>query len=574
MYHIKERGGIMNKDERKIAIYSRKSKYTGKGDSIGNQVELCKRNLELKFPNIDLEKDIIIYEDEGFTGANTNRPHFKEMVSDIKANKIKCVCCYKLDRISRNVLDFSELQQLLDLHDVAFVSITENFDTNTPMGKAMLTITSAFAQLERDTIAERIRDNMMELAKTGRWLGGTTPTGFRSEKMTIKSSDGKDRNLFKLSPIHDEQEVIKMIFGKYKELGSQTKVETYLIKHDIKTKNKIDFSRFAIKNILQNPVYAIADEELYHYYDSMGVEIYAPKEAFDGKYGLMVYNKTEQKGKKRQKVNDIKDWIISVGKHKGIISGKDFIEIQNLITKNGDKSYRKPVKNNALLSGLLRCSKCGSFMRPKLRTYKNSDGDYSFTYLCELKEKSRGEKCNCKNPNGNEIDKLVMDTVKNMVAPNGSLYKALLKISKGTFMETDTKANELITLKKQYQKNETDIESFVNKIMVVDGEALEEVNKRISELKAKNKTLLEEMKKLEDGSSNNQITDKESASIVLNIIDTYFTTFDTLNLDTRRTLLKTIIDSVETDGETLTIHFIGASTSPQTKNAPLCDNSK
>ena len=564
----------MNKDERKIAIYSRKSKYTGKGDSIGNQVELCKRNLELKFPNIDLEKDIIIYEDEGFTGANTNRPHFKEMVSDIKANKIKCVCCYKLDRISRNVLDFSELQQLLDLHDVAFVSITENFDTNTPMGKAMLTITSAFAQLERDTIAERIRDNMMELAKTGRWLGGTTPTGFQSEKMTIKSSDEKDRNLFKLSPIHDEQEVIKMIFQKYKELGSQTKVETYLIKHDIKTKNKIDFSRFAIKNILQNPVYAIADEELYNYYDSMGVEIYALKEAFDGKHGLMVYNKTEQKGKKRQKVNDIKDWIISVGKHKGIISGKDFIEIQNLITKNGDKSYRKPLKNNALLSGLLRCSKCGSFMRPKLRTYKNSDGEYSFTYLCELKEKSRGAKCNCKNPSGNEIDKLVMDTVKNIVAPNGSLYKALLKISKGTFMETDTKANELLTLKKQYQKNETDIENFVNKIMVVDGDALEEVNKRISELKAKNKSLLEEMKKLEDGTSNNQITDKESALIVLNIIDTYFTTFDTLNLDTRRTLLKTIIDSVKTDGETLTINFIGANKPPQTKNAPLCDNSK
>ena len=284
-----------SKDKRKIAIYSRKSKFTGKGESTHNQIEACKRKIELTFEEVDLENDILVYEDEGFTGYNTNRPSFQKMLKDIRENKIKLVAFYKLDRISRNVCDFSNLINELDNYDVSFLSATENIENVTPTGRAMMLMTSVFAQLERDTIAERIRDNMLELAKTGRWLGGMTPTGFKSEQVEYITVDGKKRKLFKLSQVESEVRIVKILFEKMRELKSQTKLETYLIQNDIKSKNNKPYTRWGIKNILINPVYAVADEDTLEYFKNLRIEIYADEKEFNGINGLMVYNKTEKK---------------------------------------------------------------------------------------------------------------------------------------------------------------------------------------------------------------------------------------------------------------------------------------
>ena len=164
----------MRKNDDCIAIYSRKSKFTGKGESIGNQVELCKEYIRMHYGELVLNSTIV-YEDEGFSGGNLNRPDFKKMMEAAKNHKFKAIIVYRLDRISRNISDFAGLIEELSRLDIAFISIKEQFDTGTPMGRAMMYIASVFSQLERETIAERIRDNMHELAKTGRWLGGTTP---------------------------------------------------------------------------------------------------------------------------------------------------------------------------------------------------------------------------------------------------------------------------------------------------------------------------------------------------------------------------------------------------------------
>ena len=151
----------------RIAIYSRKSVFTGKGDSIENQIQLCKEYVNLHYPG---ENSIEIYEDEGFSGGNINRPKFQELLKDAREKKFDCLICYRLDRISRNVSDFSTLIEELNDLKISFVSIKEQFDTSTPMGRAMMYISSVFAQLERETIAERVRDNMIELAKQGSWF--------------------------------------------------------------------------------------------------------------------------------------------------------------------------------------------------------------------------------------------------------------------------------------------------------------------------------------------------------------------------------------------------------------------
>ena len=178
-----------------IAIYSRKSKFTGKGDSIGNQVEMCKEHI-YKYIDSQNTACICVYEDEGFSAKNLDRPQFKTMMQDHKTNKFDYIIVYRLDRISRSVSDFSALVQKFENDGTKFICIKEQFDTSTPMGKSMMYIASVFAQLERETIAERVRDNLMMLARTGRWLGGTTPTGYSSEKLEIIDLSGKNRSQY------------------------------------------------------------------------------------------------------------------------------------------------------------------------------------------------------------------------------------------------------------------------------------------------------------------------------------------------------------------------------------------
>ena len=216
-----------------IAIYSRKSRYTGKGESIGNQIDLCREYIRTHYGDAAAEH-AVVFEDEGFSGGNLNRPDFKKMMTAAKERKLRAIVVYRLDRISRNISDFSSLIEELGRLGIDFVSIRESFDTSSPMGRAMMYIASVFSQLERETIAERIRDNMHELAKTGRWLGGTTPTGYASESVKSITVDGKTKKACKLKLLPDKAEIIYKIFDLYEQYDSLTMTETELLRQGIK----------------------------------------------------------------------------------------------------------------------------------------------------------------------------------------------------------------------------------------------------------------------------------------------------------------------------------------------------
>lgn len=404
-----------------VAIYSRKSKYTGKGESVENQIQLCK---EYAVKNLGYEnKDFIIYEDEGFSGSNTNRPEFQRMLTDIKEKKIDLIICYRLDRISRNVLDFLNLIEILNKYNIGFVSIREQFDTTTPMGRAMMCIASVFAQLERETIAERIKDNMVQLAKTGRWLGGNLPTGFKSEPVITNEEGGKAKKEYRLIPIQEEILLVKEIYNKFLELKSLSAVENYLFINCKKTKKGADFNRHSIKIILRNPVYAIADKNVYKYLKSKGYIICSDISEFNNINGLIGYNKTKQTSDSRSiKYRDVDQWIIAVGKHEGIIPGRDWIDVQKLLEENKSKSYKREMSSNALLSGILICRECGSFMRPKSMKRYTADGNIVFYYICEKKEKSKKSKCHNKNINGNRIDFQIIESLKEIMRVLGLAF--------------------------------------------------------------------------------------------------------------------------------------------------------
>ena len=544
-------------DLRKAAIYSRKSKFTGKGESIESQIDMCRTYLKLHFPEIK-DEDILVYEDEGYSGGNTNRPRFQKMLKECRSNNISRIICYKLDRISRSVGDFIKLTEELEKLHIEFVSINDNYETHTSTGRAMLAMTMVFAQLERETIAERIRDNMLFLAKDGRWLGGNTPTGYRS-KETIGSIklDGKTRKARMLEIVDEEANIVKLIFSKFLEYKSLTKVETYMIQHDILTKKSIPFSRFAIKNILKNPVYMIADEQAWNYFTSADIEIYSEHKQFDGIHGMMVYNKTSQRTGKSNTLNNINDWIIAVGKHKGLIKGYDWVEVQKLLEQNKSKSYRKPKSNVALLSGLLFCGNCGSFMRPKLTQRRNKDGELIYDYLCELKEKSKCQKCDIKRPNGNELDKLVCLEVKRLAEESSDFMKNLRKGLRSFDYNDESYQEKLKELRKSKAKYDAQIKKLMQSLLETDGTAahdyiIDKINETDSRIQSIDKQIQEYIELANSHSSSD-----ENFEILADMMSKTADIIDSMAVEEKRTALRNIIHKVIWDGDKIHIYFYG-----------------
>lgn len=537
------------------AIYSRKSKFTGKGESIENQIELCKNQLINKY-NIK-EENIKIYQDEGFTGYNTNRPQFQEMIKDIRNKKIKCVIVYRLDRISRNVTDFCNLKNEFIKYNTDFISVTENFDTSTPMGRAMLMISSVFAQLERDTIAERIRDNMYELAKTGRWLGGNTPLGYKSEKIETLSVDGKRKNLYKLDIVFEEAEIIKLIWNKMCELKSLSKLEAYLLQKGIKTRNGNNFTRFSLITILKNPVYVVADNKIKDFFEKMNVTIYETDiEKCNGINGLLAYNKREELMGKTKSYKDITEWIIAVGKHQGIIPSKQFIKVWNLIENNKDKRCRVPRQNTSILSGIIRCKHCGNYMRPRLRNTVTIDNKRNFSYLCVLKEKSRKRLCKCKNINGIETDKIVIEKISELKLPTNMLIKKIKLLINNKEKKSDKRINELQTLNTILSKNKRKVESLIDKMAIIDGELITDITAQIKSIKSKNLEI--EKRIIELSKETEKEIDKDEVTVLaLNIINKYMGSFDSLNIVDKRLMIKSLVNTIESDGENIYINYMG-----------------
>src|SRR5450631_3547205 len=147
------------------------------------------------------------YDDGGYSGGSTDRPDLQRLLEDIRARKIDIIVVYKVDRLTRSLADFAKLVELFDAHAVSFVSVTQQFNTTTSMGRLTLNVLLSFAQFEREVTGERIRDKIAASKRKGIWVGGGVPLGYES----------RDKKLV----IHEEEaELVRTIFRRYLELGS------------------------------------------------------------------------------------------------------------------------------------------------------------------------------------------------------------------------------------------------------------------------------------------------------------------------------------------------------------------
>lgn len=342
------------------AIYVRQSKDKKDSLSIDGQVELCKR--ECGHPDTAL-----VYVDRGFSGKNTKRPGFQSMLSDVKEGKISKVIVYRLDRLSRSILDFGQLWSELELHQVEFVSVNEKFDTTTPMGRAMLYIIMVFAQLERETIGERVTDNYYTRIRRGNWPGGPAPYGMTNIK--IENENG---SMVPSLDYNDDFQIVEEIFYRYAtediSLGGLAKD---LTERGIPCKKRAGWDNVALARILHSPVYVQADEQIYHYYSNRGVKKFSNNiEDFNGEFSAHIVGK--RTGNVR-KYTELAEHVVSLTNFPGRIPSDIWLACQYKLDKNRQVGNSGKGRHT-WLSGLLKCGNCGYSL--SVRSWKDRK------YLC------------------------------------------------------------------------------------------------------------------------------------------------------------------------------------------------
>jgi len=536
----------------KIAIYSRKSKYIVGSDSIENQIQMCKHYATSKYTKTESEFDI--YEDEGFSGGNINRPQFKELMKNIK--KYDVLICYRLDRISRNVADFSGTLDLLQANNCDFVSIREQFDTSSPMGRAMIYIASVFAQLERETIAERVRDNMMEMARRGSWTGGRTPLGYDSETTMHIDDEGNERKLVKLVKNEEELKLVKLIYETYLREGSLHKTEIWFTQHNIKSNGGILLEKTSLKIILQNPVYVIATPEVLDYMKNDGWNVYGVS---DRVHSLLSYNKTESvtvKGKSTKRVKDKSEWIAAMSSCEGIIDAETWIKVQEQFNKNRDTFPRLGKTNNAILTGKLKCALCGSNMRVSHGTASKKTNEQFYYYICSMKKKSKGTICSAKNLKAREIEESVLIELEKITKHKREFLEDLESKMKQKLKSDDSETRKL-KLEKQIKDKRKQIDNLVNKL-ALDDSISDILIDKIKVLKDEVQSYESELLKI---SNNIEVIKEDSITIsfISSMLDRCENIRD-LPKEEQKKLINIFVDIITYDSETdlVDITFIGA----------------
>jgi len=239
---------------RRCAVYTRKSSEEGLEqdfNSLHAQREACEAYIRSQ-QGEGWKLIEAAYDDGGLSGGTMERPGLRQLLEDIAQGRVDTVVVYKVDRLTRSLMDFAKIVELFDRHGVSFVAVTQQFNTTTSMGRLTLNILLSFAQFEREVTGERIRDKIAASKKKGMWMGGVTPLGYQAENHKL---------IFR----PDEARTVGLIFKRYRELGSVRLLKDDLDRQGIRSKIRIyedgaraggqSFSRGALNALLSNPIY-------------------------------------------------------------------------------------------------------------------------------------------------------------------------------------------------------------------------------------------------------------------------------------------------------------------------------
>lgn len=383
-------------------------------DSLDTQESRLKSYVDFRKNSNNDWRVMDTYREEGKSGKNTDRPELQRLLLDIKAGRITTVIVTKIDRITRSLLDFYRLMEIFEKNNAEFVSLEENFDTSTPMGKAMLKITLVFAELEREQTSKRTKDKMAWRAEQGLWNGGHVL--------------GYDLDKKKLVVNKEEKELVAIMFKKYLELKSLKAVADFLNSNGYRTKQYTSSrketlrggQKFFVTNVKQkltNPLYI----------------------------GRITHKDKEFKGQ-----------------HTPIIDIKTWNAVQKLLSINSPKRRSKKQKvHEFILQGLIKCGWCDSYMTPKYSTGRNG---IHFYYQCTRNSRFGNTDCKMKYVPAKELEKLVIHKLKGLSEDKTLIKDIIEKSNKDTSSILDSLSKERISQENKLKPIKEKIDNLIEAV--------------------------------------------------------------------------------------------------------------
>jgi len=352
----------------RCAIYTRKSSDEGLQQEF-NSLDAQREAAEAYIASQKAEGWVCLpdrYDDGGFTGGNMERPALRRMIADIDAGRVDCVVVYKVDRLSRSLLDFARIMETFERQNVSFVSVTQHFNTTNSMGRLTLNVLLSFAQFEREIIGERIRDKIAASRQRGKWTGGTPILGYDVDR----SNGGPKLVVNAVEATH-----VRTMFELYLELGSLLPVADEIERRgwvtkvwttrDGRKRGGLTFDKSRLYNLLTNVLYV---------------------------------------GKVKHKKE------VYAGEHEAIVPPELFERVQRQLQRNG-RSGTTQFRNRhgALLRGLLFCKACGRTMS---HTFSCSGRKRYRYYTCTVAVKRGRRKCPSGSLPAGEIENAVVDQIR------------------------------------------------------------------------------------------------------------------------------------------------------------------
>ena len=381
------------------------------------------------------------YDDGGFSGGTIERPALNDLLTDIRAGHIDCVVVYKVDRLSRSILDFAKLIHLFDEHEVSFVSVTQQFNTTTSMGRLTLNILLSFAQFEREIIGERIRDKKLATARQGKYVGGGPVLGL----------DVVDR---KYVVNQREAKLVRRVFDLFTQIESCRKVAEALNAEGLTTKRHPDRDgrRWGGKPWTQRSVYELLTDRKY--------------------LGMVVH-----KGKAYP------------GEHPAIIDRDLFEHVQQRLKANKTFTHKHMVRRFALLRRMIRCGHCGSLVMP---TWTSRHGREYRYYVCTKKAKTGYAKCPLPTVPAGEIETAVVHQLRALLRHPDVIARTYREVRKhGSAGPDEATQARLTELRQRHEQTQKSIRALLSTGDPDEGFMAEELKRLNGELKALERSIRE-----------------------------------------------------------------------------------
>ena len=489
--------GLTGRREVRCAIYTRKSTEEGL-DQEYNTLDAQRDSAEAFIRSQRHEGWVALperYDDGGYTGANMDRPALKKLLDDVRAGRVDCVMVYKVDRLTRALLDFSRIVEVLDKHGVSFVSVTQQFNTTSSLGRLTLNILLSFAQFERDMISERTRDKMSAARRKGRWIGGHIPLGYdlaeKGGALVVNADEAaRVREIFRLYLEHGS------LIPTIRDLNNRGwRLKEWGTRRGKLTGGK-EFSKNRLYNLLTHMVYI-------------------------GKvdFGGQIYD----------------------GEHAGIVDPAVWQRVQEQLRLNGRTGGRE-VRNRygAVLKGILRCGSCEVGMA---HTYTQKAENKLYRYYVCINAHQRGyDRCQTRSVSAPQIERAVIDQIRGIAANPSVIAEVLRQLDE----QTSTQREALEREKRVMERELSRLTGEIPNLLRVGGQHLTD---RMAELQERIAVLKEQLRVVHE-----QLAEKSDQSAdpagVVQALREFDGLWEQMKPREQEKFVKTLVEQVSYDGRT------------------------